>query len=149
MSLIEIVTKDTEGNEPTEADKALLRSSSYKDFFIEKTSGDYLSTEVVFNKNLSFDLSELFVVDVSTKRINNLEVAVIDSMYLDDSLRSLGIGYKVFKAILVQFGAIYDLKKNMSRHGEEMFKKLSREPSVSSLGVDDSSLKYILLTWSP
>ena len=66
-------------------------------------------------------------------------------MWLDDELRGLGIGYKVFEAIAVKFGAIYDSKSNMSKDGKQLFEKISKDDNFEVIGLDSEIYAHVLV----
>jgi len=142
MSLIKIVLKESISSTN---DKTILKNSTWKDFDIDMNSKhEFLNSEVIFNKELSFDLSEYFTVDVVYES-KPLQIVRIDGLWLDDDLRGLGIGYKVFKAIAVKFGSIFDSKKNMSKEGRRLFEKISQDEDFEVIGLDSEIYTHVLV----
>jgi hypothetical protein len=143
MSLIKTLLKESI---LSSNDKTILKNSTWKDYDIQDILPihKYLDSEVIFNKELSFDLSEYFTVDVVYES-KPLQIVRIDGLWLDDDLRGLGIGYKAFKAIAVKFGSIFDSKKNMSKDGRKLFEKISQDEDFEVLGLDSEQSKYVLV----
>jgi len=142
MSLIKTLLKESILNN---RDRNLLKNSTWKDFDIDmETDHEFLDSEVIFKKRLTFDLADYFTVDVVYES-KSPEIVRIDGMWLDDELRGLGIGYKVFEAIAVKFGAIFDSKSNMSKDGKQLFEKISKDNNFEVIGLDSEIYAYVLV----
>lgn len=131
----------------TNRDIQTLKNSTWKDFDIDTdVNHPYLESEIIFNKLLSFDLSEYFTVDMVYIQ-QNPPIVQIDGMWLDDELRGLGIGFKTFEMIARTKGMIYENKSNMSTDGKKLFEKLSKKPEFKVVGLKDSTTKDVIVIY--
>ena len=121
----------------TDEDKEQIKVLDYKDIDLEpqnETSPVKIKVSLPLDKDLSSGIA--------------LDIALVGDVFyqphisLDKSLRGLGLGYKIYKALIMDFGHIYSGKGRRFNTIEipKILEKLKNEPGITCVSNEIADL---------
>ncbi len=112
----------------SELDKEKIKSLSYKDIILEPKNE---SSPVKIKVSLPLDKDFSHGIALDIQLVGDIFYQIHIS--LDESLRGLGLGYKIYMAMIMEFGHVYSGKGRRQNLNQvpRIWSKLNNEPGIT------------------